>query len=489
MEENSKSQLFSFLGKLSFKEIVPLGLQHVVAMIVGCVTPAIIVASTAGLDARDKILLVQSSLVFSGIATLIQIFSIGRKIGARLPIIMGVSFAYVPTLTAIAGEFNIATIFGAQIFGGVVAVIFGIFSKKLIKFFPPIVTGTVILAIGLGGVVAVIFGIFSKKLIKFFPPIVTGTVILAIGLSLYSTAIKYIAGGVGNEGFGSPLNWLIALITLSVVIFLNFFTKGTLKLASILCGIIVGYVISLFLGKVSFTDVGTASWFQIPQFMHFGVSFNATAIISMIIMHIVNSVQAIGDLSATTNGGMNRELTDNEVSGGIIGNGVSSILGAIFGCMPTATFSQNVGIVTMNKVINRGIFLFASLVIILAGLIPKFSSILISIPQCVLGGATITVFATITMTGIKMISATKLTNRNTTIVGLSVALGTGIVQVQGSLGLFPSWAISIFGNSSIVVTTLVAIILNLILPTDDSNEVKFEIEKNDKEDIGVINKV
>ncbi len=456
MEENSKSQLFSFLGKLSFKEIVPLGLQHVVAMIVGCVTPAIIVASTAGLDARDKILLVQSSLVFSGIATLIQIFSIGRKIGARLPIIMGVSFAYVPTLTAIAGEFNIATIFGAQIFGGVVAVI---------------------------------FGIFSKKLIKFFPPIVTGTVILAIGLSLYSTAIKYIAGGVGNEGFGSPLNWLIALITLSVVIFLNFFTKGTLKLASILCGIIVGYVISLFLGKVSFTDVGTASWFQIPQFMHFGVSFNATAIISMIIMHIVNSVQAIGDLSATTNGGMNRELTDNEVSGGIIGNGVSSILGAIFGCMPTATFSQNVGIVTMNKVINRGIFLFASLVIILAGLIPKFSSILISIPQCVLGGATITVFATITMTGIKMISATKLTNRNTTIVGLSVALGTGIVQVQGSLGLFPSWAISIFGNSSIVVTTLVAIILNLILPTDDSNEVKFEIEKNDKEDIGVINKV
>lgn len=455
MEGNKKSQLFNFFGKLSFKEIVPLGLQHVVAMIVGCVTPAIIVASTAGLDASDKILLVQSSLVFSGIATLIQIFSIGRKIGARLPIIMGVSFAYVPTLTAIAGEFNMATIFGAQL---------------------------------CGGVVAIIFGVFSKKLIKFFPPIVTGTVIFAIGLSLYSTAIKYMAGGAGNEGFGSPLNWLVALITLAVVVFLNFFTKGTLKLASILCGIIVGYIISLFLGMISFTDVGTANWFQMPKLMHFGLSFNATAIISMVIMHIVNSVQAIGDLSATTNGAMNREATDEEISGGIIGNGVSSILGSMFGCMPTATFSQNVGIVTMNKVINRGIFIFASIVIILAGLIPKFSSILISIPQCVLGGATITVFSTITMTGIKMISAAKLTNRNTTIVGLAIALGTGIVQVEGSLGLFPAWVISIFGKSSIVVTTLVAIILNLILPKDGNNEVKVEIEEKNKEDIEVINK-
>lgn len=453
MEESNKSQLFNFYGKLSFKEIVPLGLQHVVAMIVGCVTPAIIVASAAGLDASDKILLVQSSLIFSGIATLIQIFSIGKGIGSKLPIIMGVSFAYVPTLTAIAGEFNMATIFGAQI---------------------------------CGGIVAIIFGIFSKKIIKFFPPIVTGTVIFAIGLSLYSTAIKYMAGGVGNDGFGSPLNWLVAIITLSVVIFLNFFTKGTMKLASILCGIIVGYIISLFLGMVSFSDVGNASWFQMPKLMHFGLSFNATAIISMVVMHIVNSVQAIGDLSATTNGGMNREATDIEISGGIIGNGVSSILGGMFGCMPTATFSQNVGIVTMNKVINRGIFIFASIIIILAGLIPKFSSILISIPQCVLGGATITVFSTITMTGIKMITASKLTTRNTTIVGLSIALGTGIVQVEGALSLFPAWAISIFAKSSIVVTTLVAILLNLILPKEKNQDIKVNVE--DKKSIGVINK-
>ena len=177
---------------------------------------------------------------------------------------------------------------------------------------------------------------------------------------------------------------------------------------------------------------------------------------------------------------MDREVSDEEISGGIVGNGISSIVGSLFGCMPTATFSQNVGIVTMNKVINRGIFIFASIVIILSGLIPKFSSILISIPQCVLGGATITVFATITMTGIKMISASKLTTRNTTIVGLAIALGTGIVQVEGSLGLFPAWAISIFGKSSIVVTTLVAIILNLILPKEKEQEVKVKIEEKIK---------
>ena len=172
--------------------------------------------------------------------------------------------------------------------------------------------------------------------------------------------------------------------------------------------ILAGYIISFFLGMVSFTDVNTASWFQAPKFMHFGISFNATAIISMVVMHVVNSVQAIGDLSATTSGAMNRTATDKEISGGIIGNGISSMVGALFGCMPVATFSSNVGIVTMNKVINRSVFIFASAVIILAGLVPKFSSILISIPQCVLGGATVTVFATITMTGIKMIFIYKI---------------------------------------------------------------------------------
>ncbi|SFD30434.1 uracil-xanthine permease family protein [Clostridium uliginosum] len=445
MESKGKSLLFQFEGKPTLKEVVPLGLQHVVAMIIGCVTPAIIVAGVCDLSPQDKILLVQSSLFFAGIATLIQLFPMFRVIGSRLPIIIGTSFAYVPTLMAIAGEFNIATIFGAQV---------------------------------IGGIVAVIFGVFVKKLVKFFPLIVTGTVIFSIGLSLYSVAINYIAGGVGSPTFGSPKNWGVALITLCVVIFLNYFTKGSLKLASVLVGIVVGYIVALCFGMISFTDVQAAGWLQVPKFMHFGLSFNVTAIISMIIMHIVNSVQAIGDFSATTGGAMNRVPTDKELSGGIIGNGISSIVGAFFGGMPTATFSQNVGIVTMNKVINRSVFVFASVVIIISGLVPKFASILTSIPQCVLGGATLSVFATITMTGIKMISSTKLTARNTAIVGLSIALGVGIVQVPNALALFPAWFISIFGKSSIVVTTLVAIALNLILPKDETELISVNEEHN-----------
>ena len=171
-------------------------------------------------------------------------------------------------------------------------------------------------------------------------------------------------------------------------------------------------------------------------------------------------------------GGMGRVATEDEISTGIIGNGISSVIGSFFGCMPTTTFSQNVGIVTMNKAINRSIFLFASIVIILAGLIPEFSSILTSVPQCVLGGATLTVFSTITMTGIKMIASSKLTNRNTTIVGIAIALGTGIVQVDGALALFPTWIISIFGKSYIVVTTIIAITLNLVLPKEVIHEVE-----------------
>ncbi|MBU3143008.1 uracil-xanthine permease family protein [Clostridium sp. CF012] len=445
MSSNQKSLLFQYDGTPSLKEIIPLGMQHVVAMIVGCVTPALIIAGVANLTAADKILLVQSSLFFAGIATLIQIFPLGKVIGSRLPVIMGVSFAYVPTLAAITGEFNIATVFGAQI---------------------------------IGGLVSIIFGIFLKKLIKFFPPLVTGTVIFSIGLSLYSVAIKYIAGGVGSATFGSPKNWAVALITLGVVMFLNFFTKGNLKLASILIGMIVGYVISIFLGMVSFDAVTSAGLFQAPKLLHFGISFNTTAIISMAIMYIVNSVQAIGDLSATTGGGMDRNPTHKELSGGIIGNGFSSIIGALFGCMPTATYSQNVGIVITNKVINKWVFAFASFVVILSGLIPKFASLLTTIPQCVLGGATISVFATITMTGVKMIASNDLTMRNSAVVGIAIALGIGIVEVPNAFALFPTWFISIFGKSSIVVTTLVAIALNLILPKDNAESAVISNDKS-----------
>lgn len=426
---------FNFTGKLSFKEILPLGLQHVVAAIVGVITPAIIIAGVTGLSPADKTMLIQVSLVISGLATLLQLFPIG-PIGARLPVIIGISFAYLPTMQAIGGQFNIATIFGAQI---------------------------------AGGIAAFLVGLFVKQIRKFFPPLVTGTVIFTIGLSLYPTAVRYMAGGGNpdvNPNFGSMQNWLVAIFTLLVVIFFNYFTKGFAKLASILLGMVSGYVLALILGMVNFSSVGPAGWFQVVTPLHFGVEFVPSAIISMVIMYVVNAIQAIGDLSSTTLGGMDREPTDKELSGGIMASGVYSVVGALLGGLPTATYSQNVGIVTVTRVVNRMVFAFAAIVMVAAGFVPKFAAALTTIPQCVIGGATISVFASITMTGIRMITSAKLTPRNSAVVGLAVAVGVGITSVSGSLGGFPTWVTTVFGSSSVVLATLVAIVLNLVLPKD-----------------------
>ena len=430
--------IFEVEGIPPLREVAPLGFQHVVAAIVGVVTPAILVANVTNLSAADSTILVQMSLIITALATLLQLFPIAG-IGSGLPVIIGMSFAYVPTILAIGGQFGIATIFGAQI---------------------------------AGGIAAFLVGMYVKQLRIFFPPIVTGTVIFTIGLSLYSVAVRYMAGGGGNPTFGSPSNWLVAIITLLVVIYLTYFTKGITKLAAILIGMIVGYIVAFFMGMVSFDAVTQSSWFQVVAPLHFGLKFEISAIISMVIMYIVNAVQAIGDLSSTTIGGLDREPTDKELSGGIKANGLASIISAFLGGLPTATYSQNVGIVTVNRVVNKMVFAFAAVVFLIAGLIPKFASILTTIPQSVIGGATISVFAMITMTGIKMISSAKLTPRNTAVVGLAVALGVGVTSVPGSLAGFPTWVGTIFGTSSVVIATLVAITLNIILPKDKEETVK-----------------
>ena len=425
--------VFEMSGVPPMKQVVPLGLQHVVAAIVGVITPAILVSNAVGLEVADKTLLIQVSLLITAIATLVQVFGLWR-VGAKLPVVMGVSFAYVPTLLALAnGYHDLSVILGAQI---------------------------------VGGCVAILFGIFVKQLRVFFPPMVTGTVIFTIGLSLYPTAVKYMAGGAGAADFGSWQNWLVAVITLAVVIFCNNFTKGVTKLASILMGIIVGYLVALCFGMVDFSSVGAAGIVAVPVPFKFGIKFVPAACVSMAVMYIVNSVQTIGDLTSTTLGGLDREPTDRELSGGIVCQGAASVVGAFFGGLPTASYSQNVGIVTVNRVVNRVVFGFAAVVLLIAGFVPKFSALLTTIPQCVIGGATISVFATITMTGIRMISSAGLTPRNVSIVGIAVALGAVVTQVSGSLAGFPEWVGTVFGGSSVVISTLIAILLNLILPKD-----------------------
>ena len=433
-----RASLFELDGVPSFGQAFPLSLQHVVAMIVGCVTPAIIIAGVSGLSDSDSVILIQSALVVAGLSTFLQLFPIGKKggfhLGSGLPVIMGVSFAYLPSMQAIAGDFGLPAIFGAQI---------------------------------VGGIIAVFVGIFIKKIRKFFPPLIAGTVVFTIGLSLYPTAINYMAGGASSPNYGSWQNWLVAIFTLAVVTILNHFGKGILKLASILIGIIAGYLFSLPFGMVDLSSVGTAGMFQLPSVMHFGVKFEISSCVAIGILFAINSIQAIGDFSATTSGGMDRQPTDDELQGGIVGYGIMNVLGAMIGGLPTATFSQNVGIVTTTRVVNRFVLGGAGAMILIAGLVPKFSALLTTIPQCVLGGATVSVFASIAMTGMKLVMTAHMNYRNTSIVGLAAALGMGVSQASASLSAFPTWVTTIFGRSPVVIATLIAVIMNIVLPDPD----------------------
>lgn len=439
--KKGRASVFELNGVPSLGQALPLAMQHVVAMIVGCVTPSIIVAGVAGVSPSDRVILIQAALFCSAISTLLQLFPFIRfgnmQLGSALPVILGISFAYVPSMQAIAGTYDIATILGAQV---------------------------------VGGVVAIIVGFCIRKIRVLFPPLVTGTVVFTIGLSLYPTAVNYMAGGTSSENYGSWQNWLVAFFTLAVVTGLNHFAKGFLKLASILVGIVAGYLLAVPFGLVDLSGVQSAGIFQLPQPLHFSISFEPSACVAIGLLFAINSIQAIGDFSATTSGSMNRMPDNKELQGGIIMYGISNILCAFFGGLPTATYSQNVGIVTTTKVINRCVLGLAAIILMIAGFVPKFSGLLTTIPQCVLGGATISVFASIAMTGIKLIFQEEMNFRNTSIVGLSVALGMGITQASESLAAFPEWVTTVFGSSPVVVATLMAILLNVILPKEEKQK-------------------
>ena len=441
---HSQEALFRFRGVPPLGMAVSMALQHLVAMIVGCVTPAIIIANTVGLPQSQRVLLIQASLVMSAVTTLLELFPIGGRFGAGLPVIFGVSFAYLPSMQAIAsGSGGLAAVAGAMI---------------------------------VGGIVATLVGVFIKPIRRLFPPVITGTVVFTIGLSLYPTAIHYMAGGTGNTYesvvtergltealvYGSWQNWAIAAFTLAVVLLLTNHGKGICKLASILLGILAGYAVAFIAGMVDLSGVAGASWFSLPEVLPFGVTFEASGCIALGLLFAINSIQAIGDLTATTVGGMDREL-----QGGIVAYGVSNVLTALLGGLPTSTYSQNVGIVATNKVVNRWVFAMTGGFLLLAGVVPKFSAILTTIPQCVLGGATVAVFSTIAMTGMKLIAGEGITARNTTIVGLSAALGVGISQAADALAQFPEAVTTIFGKSPVVIATLMAVFLNLVLPRAD----------------------
>lgn len=434
---SSSSELFKLNGKPTFGQAFPQAMQHVLAMLVGNITPPMLIASTLSLSASDQIMLTQAAMLIGGITTLLQLFPV-LGFGMGLPNVMGVAFAYMPILTMIGTQYGIAAIFGSQL---------------------------------VAGFVSIFIGMFMGKIRRFFPPIVSGTVVLSIGLSLYETAITYMGGGSATQGagtFGSPEFWILAVVTLVVTLACSLFGKGYLKVSGMLIGIVVGYVIALFTGGiVDFSTFNEAGLISVPIPFHFGLEFHADAIIMMILMYVVQAVQTIGDVSSTAMGGFNREATDKELGGAIKGQSICGMIGAIIGGLPTDPYSQNVGLICTTKVVAKRVFLIVGIIMLAAGFCPKFGALMTTIPQPVLGGATVTVFAAITMSGIQLLGEQPMNYRNKLIVGIALAIGVGIDAVPDVLQFCPQLAKNILG-SSLMVSFLIVFILNIIVPEDNS---------------------
>ncbi len=435
----NNAELLKFDGKPSWGAAFPQAMQHVLAMLIGNITPPMLIAGTCGLSAEEKIMLTQAAMIIGGITTLLQLFPV-FGFGMKMPNVMGVAFAYMPILTIIGQQYGIAAIFGSQL---------------------------------VAGFVSIFVGMFIGKIRKFFPPIVSGTVVMSIGLSLYKTAISYIGGGSAaqaNGTFGSGKFWFLAILTLIVTLACNFFGKGLVKASGMLIGIVVGYAASLLVGGVvSFADFEAASWFALPRPFYFGMEFHLDAIVMMILMYMVQAVQTIGDVSSTAIGGFGRQCTDQELGGAIKGQGICGMIGAVIGGLPTDPYSQNVGLICTTKVVARRVFTIVGVIMLLAGIFPKFSGLMATIPQPVLGGATVTVFAAITMSGIQLLNEQPLNYRNRMIVGIALAIGLGIDAAPDILQFVPQLLRNIFG-SSLVVSFLIVFVLNLIIPKDDTPE-------------------
>lgn len=431
--KSAHDYLFQREGMPPVGDMIPCALQHVLASFAGIITPAILIAATFDFTAQQKTDIIQVALILSAIDTALQAFAPFRRIGGNLPIVMGVSFAFLPALQAMGATFS----FGALLAGEIV-----------------------------GGIAAILFGLFYGRLKAFFPPVVTGTVIFTIGVSLYPTAIKYMAGGEGTDLWGTPQAWCVALVTFAVVFGLNNFAKGTLKLGSVFFGMIAGIIVSAPFGMLDFSAVGEAGVFALPKFMPYALEFHPEVCITLAVVYPMVAIQVIGDVSAACLGSMDRMPTERELSGAIVSQGCTSLVSAFIGGLPTSALGQNVGIICSNKVVNKWVFVIVAGVFAAAGLLPQLSALLTAIPQPVIGGATVGVFGTITMNGVRMFIKDGLTPRVTTIVGTSAVFGLGIWMASGCLAGegMPSWVTTVIGSNAITPAAIMAIILNLILP-------------------------
>ena len=479
---NTYANAFSLDGRIPLQQAIPLGLQHVLAMFVGNLSPLLILMGICGItsDAGLAVLrvsLLQNAMLVAGLVTFVQLYPIG-PIGARLPIVMGTSSGFIGIDRSIALSF-LGGFAATEIMSGDVT--YGIYAYG-------IVMGAGIV----GGLFEGVLGLCIKPLRRFFPSVVTGVVVLAIGLSLLSVGVGFLGGGSSNADYGSGWNLLLGIITLIAILVFKHGFKGFPSIASVLFGIIVGYIVSFIMGLVlpatyeittvvdgvetvktgtcayitQWSQLRDAAWFALPRIIPVMPRFDIKAIIPMCIMFVVTAVETVGDTSGITEGGLGREATNKELSGAVVCDGLGSAFAALFGVLPNTSFSQNVGLVNMTKVVNRFAIAMGAGILVIAGLFPKIGAIISIMPQPVLGGAAVVMFANIIISGIGLINKEPLTGRNATIVAVALGLGYGIGSTTGVQAFMPQWLIYLFGGSGIVPAAVMAIILNIALPQD-----------------------
>lgn len=426
----STANLYKLDGKIPVTQAIPFGLQHILAMFVANISPILIVAGTCNLSASQTAMLIQSAMIIAGIGTLIQLFPIWH-IGSGLPIVMGISFTFVSVFCYIGPTYGYNAIVGAIL---------------------------------VGGIIEGVLGLFAKYWIKLIAPIVAASVVTAIGFSLLSVGASSFGGGSGTENFGSAKNWIIGTVTLLSCIVFNIFAKSYLKQLSVLFGLIVGYIVAACMGMIDFSALQNTSIIAFPSIMPFKPEFNINAIISVTLIFLVSATETIGDTSALAASGLNRDVTLKETSGSIACDGFISALSSIFGCLPITSFSQNVGLVAMTKVVNRFAIAAGAVIMLLAGIFPFFGSLLATLPDAVLGGCTLMMFGNIVVSGLQMIGKCGYTQRNITIAALSLSIGIGFTQVPEIFGIFPKIVETVFAENCVAVVFIVSIILNLVLP-------------------------
>ena len=419
-EDVKKGSIYELDGVVPLKEALPLGIQHVLAMFLGNISPLLIIAGMLGLSPDLKSALIQNAMFIAGAVTLVQLYPVW-KVGAKLPIVMGTSSGFIGTAKAMGALYGYGALMGASL---------------------------------IGGLFEMVLGFFIKPLRKLFPPVVTSLVIISIGLSLLPVGINYFGGGSGAADFGDPKHLLVGTFVILVIIIAKQI-KGFVNNASILIGIIAGYILAIVLGMVDFTQVQTASWIALPTFMPVKMEFNLEVIIAMGIMFIATTVETVGDVSGITNGGLDREATSEELQGGVLADGLGSVVASLFGVLPNTSFSQNV---------NRFTIMTGAIFLILCGFCPKLSALFAVMPQSVLGGAAVIMFASILVSGIQSLMRVEFNERNTLIIALAIGLGIGIGQVPTVLAQLPSWVGNIFAQNGIIMTFVIATVLNLILP-------------------------